>query len=51
MRKSHHAIGKPNLRPCPSCGAYVIPHRVCPECGQYKGELVVEQKVKIKDNK
>jgi large subunit ribosomal protein L32 len=49
MRKSHHAIGVPNLRPCPKCGAYVLPHRVCPECGHYKDVLVVEPKVKIKE--
>jgi large subunit ribosomal protein L32 len=51
MRKSHHAIGVPNLRPCPRCGAYVMSHRVCPECGHYKDKLVVEPKVKIKETK
>jgi large subunit ribosomal protein L32 len=49
MRRSHDAIGAPNLRPCPKCGAYVLPHRVCPECGSYKGEVIVEKKVKIKE--
>lgn len=49
MRRSHDAIGVPNLRPCPKCGTYAIPHRVCSECGFYKGHLVVEQKVKIKE--
>lgn len=49
MRRSHDAIGIPNLRPCPKCNAYTLPHRVCPECGFYKGQLVVEKKVKIKD--
>ncbi len=49
MRRSHHAIGVPNLRPCPKCRTYVLPHRVCTECGYYKGKLVVEKKVKIKE--
>ncbi|MBN1532506.1 MAG: 50S ribosomal protein L32 [Spirochaetes bacterium] len=47
MRRSHDAIGTPNLRPCPKCGIYTLPHRICPECGFYKGEQVIEQKVKI----
>jgi len=51
MRRSHHALEVPNLRPCPRCGAYVLPHRVCPECGHYKGTLIVEPKVKIKETK
>ncbi len=46
-RRSHHAIGKPNLRPCPQCGTYGIPHRVCPDCGHYKGILFIAPKVKI----
>ncbi|MCP4133941.1 MAG: 50S ribosomal protein L32 [bacterium] len=49
MRRSHDAIGVPNLRPCSKCGAYVLPHRVCPDCGYYKGQLVVEKTVKMKD--
>lgn len=49
MRRSHHALGVPNLKPCPKCGAYILPHRVCYECGFYKGRLVVEKKVRIAD--
>lgn len=49
MRRSHDAIGVPSLRPCPKCGSYTVPHRVCAECGFYKGELVIEKKVKISD--
>lgn len=49
MRRSHDAIGVPNLRPCPRCGAYILPHRVCPECMHYKGKLIMEPKIKIKD--
>lgn len=49
MRRSHDAVGIPQLRPCPKCGAYTKPHRVCAECGFYKDKLVVEPKVKLKD--
>jgi large subunit ribosomal protein L32 len=49
MRRSHDAIGLVGLRPCPKCGAYTKSHRVCPECGYYKGELVIEKKVKLAD--
>jgi large subunit ribosomal protein L32 len=49
MRRSHDALQVPNLRPCPKCGAYNLPHRVCPECGFYKGQQIVEKKVKIKE--
>ncbi len=46
MRRSHHALGKPNLRPCPNCGTYGLSHRVCSECGYYNGRQVVLEKVK-----
>jgi len=46
IRRAHHAIGKPNLRPCPHCGAYGKSHIVCPACGMYKGVLVIAPKVK-----
>ncbi|MCU0821949.1 MAG: 50S ribosomal protein L32 [Spirochaetes bacterium] len=49
MRRSHDTLKVPNLRPCPKCGAYILPHRVCPECGHYKMQLVVQPKVKIKE--
>lgn len=47
MRRANQAISIPNLRPCPRCGVYVLPHRVCPECMHYKGELIMEKKVNI----
>jgi large subunit ribosomal protein L32 len=47
MRWANEAISRPNVRPCPKCGAYVMPHRVCPECNHYKGELIIEQKAKV----
>ncbi|MCS6985365.1 MAG: 50S ribosomal protein L32 [Leptospiraceae bacterium] len=46
MRRSHHALGKPNLRPCPNCGAYGLSHRVCPNCGYYKGRIALAPKVR-----
>ena len=45
-RRAHHAIGTPNLRPCPNCGEYGRPHRVCQHCGFYKGVQVIQPKVK-----
>ncbi|MDH5719368.1 MAG: 50S ribosomal protein L32 [Spirochaetia bacterium] len=45
-RRAHHAIGKPNLRPCPNCGEYGVSHRVCSGCGYYKGKQVIIPKVK-----
>ncbi|TAL38711.1 MAG: 50S ribosomal protein L32 [Spirochaetes bacterium] len=51
MRRSHDAIGAPNLRPCPKCGAYALPHRVCPSCGYYKDILVVAPKIRTKETK
>ena len=47
MRRSHDSIKMPDLRPCPNCGTYVLPHRVCPECQHYKGKLIRETKVKV----
>ncbi|MCB1156160.1 MAG: 50S ribosomal protein L32 [Leptospiraceae bacterium] len=45
-KRSHHAIGKPNLVPCSSCGSFILPHRVCPACGHYKNKLEVAPKEK-----
>jgi len=49
MRRSHHSLSVPTLRPCPKCSSYTLPHRVCGECGYYKGELVIEKVVKISE--
>lgn len=35
MRRSHHALEKPNLTECQNCGEKVVQHRVCPTCGYY----------------
>lgn len=41
-RRSHLALSKPNLVPCPQCHALRLPHHVCPACGNYKGQEVVK---------
>ncbi len=53
IRRSHHAIGKPTLRPCSHCGVYGLSHRVCLECGFYKNVEIfkVEKKISAKKNK
>ncbi|MBW7859312.1 MAG: 50S ribosomal protein L32 [Leptonema sp. (in: Bacteria)] len=38
-RRAHHAIGKPNLVACKSCGSFIKPHRICPSCGFYKDRV------------
>lgn len=43
-RRAHHALVKPNLIQCPSCGERVQSHRVCPECGHYKDRLTIKAK-------
>ncbi|MDH5656963.1 MAG: 50S ribosomal protein L32 [Spirochaetia bacterium] len=40
-RRSHHAIGKPNLVRCKNCGNYTMPHRACSTCGWYKNSVVL----------
>jgi large subunit ribosomal protein L32 len=46
-KRSHHAIGKPNLVPCSNCKSFILPHRVCPTCGFYNNKLEVAPKVKV----
>ncbi|AFM14603.1 50S ribosomal protein L32 [Turneriella parva] len=51
-RRAHHAIGKPNLRPCANCGAYGMPHRICTACGYYKGvQVLIPRAKKAKSDK
>ncbi|WCL48715.1 50S ribosomal protein L32 [Leptospira sp. GIMC2001] len=45
-KRSHQAIGKPNLSSCKNCGSFVLSHRVCPYCGFYKDRVVLQPKVK-----
>ena len=41
-RRSHLAMGAPNLDTCPQCGEPKESHKVCRECGTYKGREVIE---------
>ena len=47
VRRSHHAIGKPHLRPCPKCAQYTRSHRICSSCGYYKDVQYIIPKEKI----
>ena len=51
IRRSHHALVRPNLRACPNCRAEGIPHRVCRECGFYKGVQIIQVVKKISQKK
>ncbi|HLD69708.1 MAG TPA: 50S ribosomal protein L32 [Candidatus Omnitrophota bacterium] len=50
-RRTHWKITLPNFRECPQCKKPIVSHRVCPFCGFYKGEQVVELKVKKEKKK
>ncbi|MBC7243209.1 MAG: 50S ribosomal protein L32 [Anaerolineae bacterium] len=41
-RRSHHALKKINLVPCPNCHKLRLPHHICPHCGHYRGVEVIE---------
>ncbi|MBM3242722.1 50S ribosomal protein L32 [Candidatus Poribacteria bacterium] len=41
MRRSHHALSRPNLSTCPNCSERVLSHRICTSCGYYKGRQVI----------
>jgi len=45
-RRSHLGIKLPTMVACPQCRSLKLPHHVCPSCGTYKGEQVLEIKVK-----
>ena len=47
MRWAHEALATPNLRPCPNCGTYGLPHRVCGEYIQYKNHQIRTKKVQV----
>ena len=45
MRRSHHALTKPNtIIKCSTCGEQKLPHQVCASCGTYKGRKVQIEK-------
>ncbi|HLH71231.1 MAG TPA: 50S ribosomal protein L32 [Candidatus Dormibacteraeota bacterium] len=41
-RRSHLALGRLQLDPCPRCRHPRRPHHVCPNCGHYAGREVIE---------
>lgn len=41
-RRSHHALARPAVSVCPSCGAPKVPHRICGQCGTYRDRTVIE---------
>ena len=41
-RSSHWKLDMPGIVKCPSCGAFVLPHRACKACGNYGGRKVIE---------
>jgi large subunit ribosomal protein L32 len=41
-RANHDKVSAPNIVPCPTCSAPMVPHRVCPSCGSYKGKPVIK---------
>lgn len=44
MRRSHHALGRPDYAECGNCGELKRPHHVCPKCKHYDGREVVKEK-------
>lgn len=48
-RRSHYKLKAPTLVVCPNTGEFTLPHRVTPNSGYYKGQLVLEKKVKKND--
>jgi len=42
QRRSHDALGAPNLSACANCKKPVQSHQVCKACGYYRGRQVVK---------
>jgi len=40
-RRSHLALERPALAPCPQCRHLRRPHHVCTNCGTYDGREVI----------
>jgi large subunit ribosomal protein L32 len=41
-RRAHKSLERPQLRPCPKCGARRLPHRICTQCGYYNEKVQIE---------
>ncbi len=39
------------LTKCSHCGQWILPHTVCPFCGYYRGQKIIEIKIKTKKKK
>jgi large subunit ribosomal protein L32 len=48
QRRSHYALKEISYRHCSHCGKPVLPHQACSFCGYYKGQPLVQVKVKKK---
>jgi len=46
-RRSHQALKKVKLVPCPKCKELILPHHSCPFCGTYKGREVIDVLAKL----
>lgn len=42
QRRSHQALSKVLLFPCPKCAEPIIPHTVCQKCGQYREKQIID---------
>lgn len=40
-RRSHHALSRVGLAPCPKCGKTKLPHAACGNCGYVSGKLAL----------
>ena len=43
MRRSHHALSRPDYAECANCGELKRPHHVCAKCGFYDGREVKKE--------
>lgn len=50
MRRSHQALSKVRLYPCPKCGQAKLPHSACGNCGTYQGRSVIDVLKKVTKN-
>ena len=43
-RRSHLAQKPKNLRKCPNCSQFSLPHKICAFCGYYANKLIIQKK-------